>query len=142
MNSDTANPWLVIKFGGTSVSNLTCWKNIINIANDHLSKGLRPLIVCSAPHRVSNYLENISTEAINNDYQASLTEIKQIYTNLAQQLQLTDTAQLNASLTELQQLVYGISLLKDASTSVHWLSENLQINMKLLQERGVGVLPN
>ncbi len=43
--------WVVLKFGGTSVSSLANWRNIAQIARTRLAGGARVLIVHSAVHR-------------------------------------------------------------------------------------------
>ena len=51
--------WRVIKFGGTSVSDLASWSNITSILRGHQQQGYRVILVCSAPHRVSNELHTL-----------------------------------------------------------------------------------
>ncbi len=49
--------WRVLKFGGTSVSTASSWKNIRRIVEESLGCGIRPLLVCSALSGISNLLE-------------------------------------------------------------------------------------
>ncbi len=51
--------YVVIKFGGTSVAELKCWRTIKAIAEKRLKEGLRPVIVCSAVTKVSDMLEEL-----------------------------------------------------------------------------------
>jgi diaminopimelate decarboxylase/aspartate kinase len=49
--------WVVLKFGGTSVSGAERWRTIAALAEARLAEGLRPLIVCPAQSGVSDRLE-------------------------------------------------------------------------------------
>ncbi|MDB6088949.1 MAG: Diaminopimelate decarboxylase, partial [Gammaproteobacteria bacterium] len=44
----TASAWIVLKFGGTSVSSLANWRNIAKVASARTAAGARVLIVHSA----------------------------------------------------------------------------------------------
>ncbi len=54
------NPIVVLKFGGTSVSNLTRWQQILTIINHRLKQGFRVAIVHSAKSGVTNLLEKFT----------------------------------------------------------------------------------
>jgi len=88
LQSTQQSPWVVIKFGGTSVSNLECWKNIVSIIKQRLAERLRPLIVCSAPSNISNKLEELLKQAAQDDYEEVLLTIENTYRQLAQALQV------------------------------------------------------
>ena len=51
--------WVVLKFGGTSVSSLACWQTIGDVIEARISAGLRPVVVCSAISGISNELERL-----------------------------------------------------------------------------------
>ncbi len=51
------SPWVVLKFGGTSVSSRDSWQTIARLVRARLEMGLRPVIVHSALQGVSNALE-------------------------------------------------------------------------------------
>ena len=80
--------WVICKFGGTSVANLQCWKNIVTISRQHLDNKLRPLIVCSAPKGVSNMLEELIAEALSDQQEIIFSRIKTLYKNIANELEL------------------------------------------------------
>ncbi len=107
--------FVVIKFGGTSVSSLSCWQNIAVIAKCHLEQDLKPVIVCSAPSQVSNLLETLLEQAPQSEHQKTLAAIESIYRSLATELGLVDSEQLDEALQSLQQMILGISLLGEAS---------------------------
>ena len=53
-------PWVVLKFGGTSVSSRASWETIASVLRARLTNGERPLLVCSAVSQVSNRLEELN----------------------------------------------------------------------------------
>ena len=53
-------PWVVIKFGGTSVSTRPRWENIARIARAHRDRGRRVLIVVSALSGITDQLKRIA----------------------------------------------------------------------------------
>ena len=55
-----ATRWVVLKFGGTSVSTPERWLVIAGLAARRIAEGLRPLIVCSALSGISNQLEALA----------------------------------------------------------------------------------
>ena len=52
-----ASAWIVLKFGGTSVSSLANWRNIAKVAAERRAGGARVLIVHSAITGVTDHLE-------------------------------------------------------------------------------------
>ncbi|MBV8973861.1 MAG: hypothetical protein JOY74_01960, partial [Sinobacteraceae bacterium] len=57
--SRTPSAWVVLKFGGTSVSSLTNWTNIARVAAERCSGGARVLIVHSALAGITDRLERL-----------------------------------------------------------------------------------
>ena len=114
-----APPWIVIKFGGTSVSTRKRWDTIATIARERLSAGERPFIVCSAMAQVSRELEALLKEAqggaggAGGAGQARLDMIRQRHLDLAEQLEVCGTSLLLPSFQELERLTSGIRLTRD-----------------------------
>lgn len=52
-------PWVVLKFGGTSVATAARWRSIAALASQRLQEGFRPVIVVSALSGVTNLLLKI-----------------------------------------------------------------------------------
>ena len=52
----TASAWIVLKFGGTSVSSLNNWRNIAKVAAARAAGGARVLIVHSAVTGITDRL--------------------------------------------------------------------------------------
>ena len=53
-----SHQWIVLKFGGTSVSKRENWDNIANIIHRRQREGKRVFLVASALSGVSNLLES------------------------------------------------------------------------------------
>lgn len=115
--ASNSSPWIVIKFGGTSVSALPCWENIAAIINERVVEGLRPVIVCSAPSGVSNQLESLIAQAEQGDFEQPLAEIEAEYQALATALDI-DFKLLQPHFENLSRLIKGISLLGEASARI------------------------
>jgi diaminopimelate decarboxylase/aspartate kinase len=60
--------WLVLKFGGTSVSGRQQWETIATLAGQRIDDGNRVLLVCSAVAGITNALQALADNA--NDYDA------------------------------------------------------------------------
>lgn len=109
--------WIVIKFGGNSVSNLSCWQTIAHITKKHLSQ-YRVLIVCSALSGITDKLEKIIIAATQNQHQSLLEEIIQNYRELSEELDV-GFSHIQTEIEQLKKLIVGISLLQEVSPSVH-----------------------
>ncbi len=59
MASHTESNWVVLKFGGTSVSSVSNWKNIAAVVRERLAEGLHPFIVHSALSGITDRLEQL-----------------------------------------------------------------------------------
>ncbi|WP_243664734.1 amino acid kinase family protein [Rhodothermus marinus] len=74
--------WIVLKFGGTSVSTLPRWETIARIIRDRLAEGLRPVVVCSALSGISNALDRLLAEAMAGRGEAALEGIRKPHLEL------------------------------------------------------------
>jgi len=110
--------WLVMKFGGTSVSSPARWATIRDLVRERQQAGFRPVVVHSALATVSNRLEVIPKAAISGDYKAQLHEIVELHTNLAAELGLDGTAILGGFFAEVEQLLAGVHLLGEISPRI------------------------
>lgn len=104
-----------MKFGGTSVSTLACWRTIADITRQRINVGQRPLIVCSAVARVSRNLEALLGAAQSGASEQSLADIRDRHLDLARSLGLDGETLLRAELQELERIVLGISLTREVS---------------------------
>ena len=116
--SIAASPWVVMKFGGTSVSTAENWATIAGLVQQRLDAGLRPVIVHSALKGVSNALESILDSAVKGDATDRMDAIRQQHFELAAALGLDGAALLEESFHELGQLVAGVRLVREVSVRV------------------------
>ncbi len=103
----SANPWVVLKFGGTSVSSAATWRVIEGIVRARLEQQKRPLVVHSALAGVSNRLEAITDD--------SIEAIERQHRTLADALGVDGATLLAPWFGELRQLATGVKLLGEAS---------------------------
>jgi diaminopimelate decarboxylase/aspartate kinase len=112
------NPrWVVLKFGGTSVSSRTNWEQIAAQLQQRSAEGLRPIVVCSAFSTVSNTLEALLTAAVNGQHAELLDELEQIHRVQAEALDV-DPECLEPYLKSLRRISEGISLIQELSPRV------------------------
>ena len=96
-SSPHAAPWLVLKFGGTSVSSRPRWDEIGRVAMDR-SKGARALVVVSALSGITNDLQAIATDA-GGDAASAVASIIERHRALAGELGLDADAVLGERLS-------------------------------------------
>ena len=87
-----ASPWVVMKFGGTSVSSAESWSIIAGLIRNRLSDGLHPVIVHSALKGVSNSLAKILQEAAAGKTTDKLATIRSQHYDLAESLRIDGPA--------------------------------------------------
>ena len=99
------SPWVVLKFGGTSVSTADNWLTIAGLLRNRLAEGLRPVLVHSALAGVSNCLEEALATASAGKHTEALQHIREQHYALADALGVDAAALLDEALHELDQLV-------------------------------------
>ena len=110
--------WVVMKFGGTSVSSAENWQTIAGLVRARLDSGLQPVVVHSALQGVSNALEEVLSGAVAGDPADQLEGIRKQHYDLADALGLDGPAMLEERMHELEQLVAGVRLVKEVSVRV------------------------
>jgi len=111
--------WVVMKFGGTSVSSAETWRTIAGLIRRRLDEGLLPVVVHSAIKGVSNLLEGLLYAPHGENPAATLEPIRQRHLELAESLGLDAQALIGEHLDELDQLFAGVRLLREVSDRVH-----------------------
>ena len=111
-------PWVVLKFGGTSVSTLPNWRNIAGILRRRLTEGLRPVVVHSALSGITDQLESLLAKALSQEQAPVLEQIERRHRDLANQMGLKPDAALEQQLAELKQLAAGVGLVGEVSDRV------------------------
>ena len=110
--------WVVMKFGGTSVSSAANWKMIADRVRSRLNAGFRLVIVHSALKGMSNALEEILQSAIDGEASERFDALKRLHYELAGSLALDGPALLDEALQELEQLIAGVRLVREVSVRV------------------------
>lgn len=119
MTADQQAPWVVLKFGGTSVATAANWQIIRELVSARVAAGRRVLVVHSALGGVSNLLEQVMQEATEGDFTATLAAIVRQHHDLATALELDSAALLDEQFGELEQLLAGVRLVREVSPRVH-----------------------
>ncbi|MDQ7040843.1 MAG: bifunctional aspartate kinase/diaminopimelate decarboxylase [Rhodothermus sp.] len=111
----TAPRWVVLKFGGTSVSTRSRWETIARIVRNRLAEGLRPLVVCSALSGISNALDRLLAEAMAGRGEEALEGIRRPHLTLGQAMGLDVEALLHPYFEELERIAMGTALLREVT---------------------------
>ena len=86
--------WVVVKFGGTSVSSLANWRNIALVVKRRLEAGNRVLVVHSAVTRITDQLEKLLAGALDGKPDEPLKAIEDRHRQLTTELGLPVSPQL------------------------------------------------
>jgi bifunctional diaminopimelate decarboxylase / aspartate kinase len=107
--------WVVLKFGGTSVSSLANWRNIAQIVRSRLDTGARVLIVHSAVTGITDKLEKLIESALVGSQDEVFNAIQERHRRLAAELQIPVSAALARQFEELGQISAGVALVGELS---------------------------
>jgi len=102
--SDPASPWVVCKFGGTSVSSRSRWDTIAEVVRTHRRDGQHPFLVCSALAGISDQLEALLAEAEHGDPTSVLDAIRSRHRALAGELEVDGAGVLADEFERLERL--------------------------------------
>jgi diaminopimelate decarboxylase/aspartate kinase len=116
---DQSHRWLVLKFGGTSVSSLDRWQTIKDLIVERQRAGYRPVVVHSALAKVSNQLLDSLDCAVRGNYDETLASIVNAHYELARELKVDGEGLLEPFLESLRQMLAGVKLIREISPSVH-----------------------
>ncbi len=110
-----ASEWIVLKFGGTSVSSLANWRNIAKVAAARAQQGARVLIVHSAVSGVTDRLEKLLDAARGQAQEEELRLIEERHRRLAAELGIPLGELCERQLGELRQIAAGVALIGEVS---------------------------
>jgi diaminopimelate decarboxylase/aspartate kinase len=110
--------WVVLKFGGTSVSTPERWESIAARVAERLAAGLRPLVVCSAAAGISNLLAELLAQAVEGRHEPVLAAVRERHLALGAALGLDAAALLHGELEELSRLALGAALLHESGPAL------------------------
>lgn len=106
--------WVVIKFGGTSVSSLACWQQIQSIAQAHQAAGHRVLVVCSALSKASDQLTELGELALMGQHEPALQTLAKKYTDFCTALSVS-AEPIQVCFDELKRRLDGVAMLQELS---------------------------
>jgi len=145
MNERRDARWIVLKFGGTSVSNLPNWRNIAAVTRKRLDEGAHVLIVHSAVSGITDRLERLLIAAVAGEHEAALDAIEQRHRSLAEELGVGTSPQLEASFAELRHIAQGVSLMHEVSdrtrarVMAHGELMATELGARFLRSQGIDV---
>ena len=111
-------PFVVLKFGGTSVSSAANWRNIRDVLKARLAGGLQPVVVHSALSGITDRLESLLGEAVRGAHAPVLAAIAARHAALAAELGLALPEGVRRHLDDLGQIAAGVSLVQEVSDRV------------------------
>jgi bifunctional diaminopimelate decarboxylase / aspartate kinase len=129
--------WIVLKFGGTSVSARARWDKIAAIAAAHRAQGKRVLIVVSALSGITDKLKAITTAVDATQRQRLRDEIVARHQAMFTELGLSDHAPMRYWLERLNALIANV---RADAASLPWQAEVLALGELLSSTLGVSYL--
>ena len=106
--------WVVLKFGGTSVSTQSSWRNIAAITRERVAQGYRVLIVHSAISGITDRLDKVLAAALVDQHAPELLAIQQRHRLLADELDVGLSVALEQDFATLQRLLQSVALVGEA----------------------------
>jgi bifunctional diaminopimelate decarboxylase / aspartate kinase len=111
----TPSAWIVLKFGGSSVSSLANWHNIATVTRSRLDGGARVLIVHSAVTGITDRLEKLLDAALAQTHEVDLRAIEERHAQLARELGIPLGPEVERHLAELRHIAAGVALIGEVS---------------------------
>ena len=101
--------WVVLKFGGTSVSSASNWHNIAGVLRERMAAGLRPAVVHSALSGITDKLESLLAAALVGGHASVLVDIDRKHRELADKLAITPSPQFDGFIEDLRRMADAIA---------------------------------
>jgi diaminopimelate decarboxylase/aspartate kinase len=145
MSARSTSDWVVVKFGGTSVSTLVNWRNIALVVRKRLAAGHRVLVVHSAITKITDMLEKLLVAAQAGKPDQALAAIEDRHRQLTTELGLDVSPQLQGYFDELRQVANGIALVRELSdrTRARIMANGelmaTEIGSRFLESQGIAV---
>jgi len=145
MTSHTESHWVVLKFGGTSVSSVSNWKNIAAVIRARLAEGLHPIVVHSALSGITDRLEQLIAKALTGEWEPVMEQIERRHIDLVRDLGLPLSVELERHFADLRKCAAGIQLIGEVSARlrarVMAIGELMatRIGAAFLAQEGIGV---
>ena len=97
----SVHPFVVLKFGGSSVAGRPQWEALAAVLRNRVAEGVKPVIVHSAIRGVTDRLQAVA-DATAPDPAVTLGEVSRMHRQLASELGLDDTSDLERELQRLE----------------------------------------
>ena len=110
--------WVVLKFGGTSVSSVANWHNIAGVLRERLGAALRPAVVHSALSGITDRLESLLTAALGGTHRAVLELIDRTHRDLAAGLAIEPDARYAGFIDDLMRMADAVAETRELSDRV------------------------
>ncbi len=108
--------WVVLKFGGSSVSSVSNWRNVADVVRARLAEGLHPVIVHSALSGITDRLEQLLAKALTGEWEPVMEQLERRHMDLARDLGVPGVAaELDHHFSELRRSAEGIRLIGEVS---------------------------
>jgi diaminopimelate decarboxylase/aspartate kinase len=107
--------WVVLKFGGTSVSSVSNWKNVAGVVRARLAEGFRPVVVHSALSGITDRLEQLLAKALTGEWEPVMDQIERRHLDLARDLGIHVESELERHFLDLRRSAEGIHLIGEVS---------------------------
>jgi bifunctional diaminopimelate decarboxylase / aspartate kinase len=101
---ENSQGWVVLKFGGTSVSSAANWHNIAGVVRARIAASLRPVIVHSALSGITDRLESLLAAAVSGTHLGILEQIDAKHRGLAEALGIVPSPQFERFMQELRHM--------------------------------------
>ena len=111
-------PFIVLKFGGTSVSTPANWRNIAKVVAARRATGARVLLVHSAVSGITDQLERLLVAALAQTHDEELHLIADRHRCLASELGTALGEDVERHLEELRQIADGVALVGEVSDRI------------------------
>jgi diaminopimelate decarboxylase/aspartate kinase len=111
-------PWVVLKFGGTSVSTAANWHNIAGVLRERSAENFRPVVVHSAMSGVTDRLEALLAASLTGTHAAILALIDRGHRDLADALSIAPCARYRGFLEDLGRMADAIAETRELSDRV------------------------
>src|ERR1700685_4408459 len=116
---ENSQAWVVLKFGGTSVSSAGNWHNIAGVLRARIAEGIRPVIVHSALSGITDRLESLLAAAVTGNPTSHLEQIEARHRDLAQSLGIVPGPRFERFMLELRQMADGLASSRLLSDGLH-----------------------
>src|ERR1700676_4626217 len=101
---DKAQAWVVLKFGGTSVSSAANWHNIAQVLRARIAEHFRPGVVHSALSGITDRLESLLSAALTSAPAPVLEHIEAAHRDLAARLGVVPDPRFEDFMRELREM--------------------------------------